>query len=252
MPVSFSRSLLAACAGAALLLGVNAPKAHAQFAENFNAISNNGLPATFSNDTGGWFVSNPTGLSGVYQSDRSQLPNFSTISAPGFTNLSTAYMSFDLLNAADSGAVLRSDISANNAVTLIVRPTLGDMYFIQRTNGTFGTELGKISIAGINASNFRVNFSSAGNTFTASIADLNAPNTVLRTTTYTYAASDNILASGRGGFYQYGNAPASQFDNVTLSATPLATGAPEPASLALLVPALGGLGVVVRRRKARG
>ncbi len=251
MPVSFPRRLLAALAGAALLLGANAPKAHAQFTENFNAVANNTNPATFSNETNSWFVGNPTGTAGVYQSNKNTAENFSTIAAPGFTNLSTAYLTFDLLNPRDAGAVLRADSGAFNAVTLIVRPTVGDMYFVQRTTGMFGAEVGRVNIAGINAANLRVNFSSVGDTFTASIADLAAPNTVLRTTSYTYAAG-TVLASGRGGFYQYGGSgtTASQFDNVRLSLTPGGTGAPEPASVALLIPALGGLGVVVRRRKA--
>jgi hypothetical protein len=244
----FRLGTVAAFGTALLLLG--APAAHAQFTENFDTTGNGANPATFGNDTGGFFVSNPTGVAGAYQSDQSQLINISTIVAPGFTDLTDVTLTFDLLNAQDAGAVLRSDAAGANAVVLVVRPAIGDMYFIPRSSGNFvGSALGYVNLSVLPGSDLRVNFSSSGNSFSASVASLSDPNTVLQSINYTFGTGA-VAPSGRAGVYQFGGQPASLFDNVSITSANAA--APEPGTLALALPAVSGLAIaVVRRRKQK-
>jgi hypothetical protein len=233
-------SAAGAICGTLLLTGVT--PTYAQFTENFNSTVNGQVPSTFTN-SGGFTVNN-----GVFQSSQPTTFNFSTISAAGFTSLTDATLTFDLLNARDSGAILRSDATGDNAVALIVRPTVGDLYFIQRSGGSFsGGTLGGVSLSGLVASgdNVRVTFSSTGNTFFASVAALSNPNTVLQSTSFTFGAGA-IPAFGRAGVYQFGSGSASQFDNVSINVT----SAPEPGTIALVLPALlGSVAVISRRRK---
>lgn len=225
--------------------------ANAQFTDNFNTVANGQNDPNFGNDTSGWSVSNPTGSNGAYQNNQSQVFNFSTLTAPGYTSLTDCAVSFDLLSADDSGAVLHSDASAQNAFAVIIRPRQNDFYFIQRLNGNYdnANHISTTDLGGaLSGGNYRVNVSVVGSTYSASVADLATPNTPFRTISY-IDSSKLFPSSGRFGFYQYGPvAPVSRFDNLTVTNTSVVV-VPEASSMVLI----GGVlmvcgGAVVRRR----
>jgi hypothetical protein len=254
----FSAVVTVPCLAAALLVGavLAAPRtAHAQsFFTDFNAVANGQNAPGFGNDSGTFAVSNPTGSAGSYLSNRGATFNFSTVTAPGLTSLTDTALSFDLIDAADSGAVLRSDANVNNGVVAIVRPSAGDFYLIRRIGGSFsGAQLATTSLAGVvsTGDDLRMTFSAVGNTFTATLASLSAPSTVLRTISYTFTAADNVPAAGRAGLYQYGNTSlSSTFDNVSVTSASAAT-VPEASTLLLVGPAaLSATLLAVRRRIA--
>lgn len=249
-PLTVSRLPLRAAGVAATLFSLfgAVSAAHAQYVESFDAVPNGQNAPNFGNDTGGWAVNNPTGTSGAYSSNRQNLFNFSTLTAPGFTSLSDVNFTFDLIDAADSGALLHSDAAGQNAVVVIVRPSVGDFYFIPRSSGGFGGVVGgtgSASLAGRVAvgDDLRVTFSASGNTFTASVASLANPSVALQSISHTFAPGA-VATSGRVGFYQYGNASvASSFDNLNVTAS---VAAPEPGTLPLAAATLllGGAGLV--------
>ncbi len=265
--------------GVALLSSAPAAQAQSSYTETFNgAVNGSGEPLnaagnpTFTDQSGTWTVANP-GASGTYGSSvagasQFYFSTFNDNAFAGATSLTNASISFDLRNASDSGAVLRWDAGKNGIVAIVRTRNTGsganngrELFFAQVSNGTVFGQYGTVALAtsGANAvvsgGNYRVTFSSArsgtNDFFSATVFD--ATGTTALATASINTAAENITAptSGTGGLYQFNTVDAlaggvgSQFDNVTLQETP------EPSTILLALPALGGVGGVALRRRRR-
>ena len=231
-------ALLAATAGGLLL---TAASAHAQgaFSDTFNTA---GTDSSFTNAGGAW---SSNGTTYGITTDASNNFNFSVLTLAGDTNYANFQLSYDVPSAYDSGASFHTDSTAANGLTFIMRPDDGDAYFIGRSGGAFGAQLGTDStLNATTGASLHVVLTGQGNNYTAVISTTANPGVPIDTVTLNGNATAATYTSGYVGLYSFGAGQGlDRFDNLSV--------APEPSTWAMLVAGTGLLGFVTLRRRAR-
>lgn len=235
-------AVIALASGIGMLAG--ATPARAQFMEDFASVDS---ANSWNNSPGTWNVAN-----GTYGAAPGSAPGgaaFSTLQTAGYTNMTSLTFSFDLLNAADSGGILRSSVDGNDSLVAIFRPSLGDFYFIRRFNSGWQSPISSTSIStSLVGQDVRITMTASNGTYTASAARLDTPNTPFASISATDSSFLTAPATeGRIGLYQFtGASRASRYDNVSVTGVAVV---PEANSLALALPALGLVGMVLSRNR---
>ncbi len=222
-------ALLAVTAGS-LLLTVSSVRAQGAFSDNFNTA---GLDGNFTNVAGTW-----TAAGGIYGvTSNAQSYNFSMLTASGDTNYTNFTAAFDITSSYDGGFIFHSDSTASNALVFIVRPNVGDAYFILRSSDSFSTIVSSSSLSVAAGSALHVVLTDTNNVCTANIYQPSNLTTPIDTVT----TNANNYSSGYVGFYSY-TSNANRFDNFAINV-------PEPSTWMLLGAGVMGLGVMVARRR---
>jgi hypothetical protein len=237
-------ALVALVSSAGILTG--ARPAQAQFTEDFSLVSS---ANNWSNSSGTWSVDGGNYGSALNSGGPQGNFGFTTLQAAGFTNLTSFTFSFDLLNAADSGAVVRSNADGSDSLVAIFRPSSSDFYFIRRFNNGWQSVINPVSISSsLVGQDMRITLTANNGTYTASAARLATPQTIVATISATDANFATAPSGqGRVGLYQYMLASrASRYDNISVTGVAVV---PEANSLALALPALGMVGGVILRNR---